>query len=322
MKIAIDKTRKRIIADNADRTVDYFCPVCHESVILKRGHIVSAHYAHKTSVCKDDWHHDMSEWHLSMQERFPEEQREIVVKNNGEIHRADILSENMVIEFQHSPISPDELLARNRFYTLAGYKIAWVFDLQDEYNSGNIELVKECLDSQKFEWSNPKSFMQFLPTSRKYDKNTNIYLYWINEYGYECFNRVIYTNKRMNKTDFSNFYVSIHSQKFLINSCKELSVERFFMTHDELLEEYINKCNVKYNLKVAYFKGYNECDYICPINGKFGLSERGKMKCFQCHSCLALDKYKKGCFSYCCYPKQAENIKTICSNENYKIPVY
>lgn len=322
MKIAINEEKKRIVAEDANRETKYFCPVCQEPVILKRGHIVSAHYAHKNNVCKDDWHHDMSEWHSSMQNRFPEDQREIVVKNNGKIHRADILSKNKVIEFQHSSISSDELMERNAFYTKAGYQISWVFDLQEEYNSGKIKFIQEYNSGIRFAWENPKGYMRFFPTPKKYDKDINIFLYWIDENEYENFYRVIWTKKNNKFVDFSEFIVSSHSQKFKLNECKGLQVDRFFMNHDDLLKERIEEANVKYEKKIWLFKNHSRNEYVCPKDGQFGLCRKDKMICSECLSCLALDDYMNGCYSYCCYPKKIKDIDTIYTEKDYRVPVY
>jgi len=50
---------------------------------------------------------------------------EVVIRHGGITHRADIVgNRNTVIELQHSPISPDEVRARERFYG----SMIWVFD--------------------------------------------------------------------------------------------------------------------------------------------------------------------------------------------------
>ena len=42
----------------------------------------------------------------------------------------------VVYEFQHSPLSPEELDDRNAFYNSLGYKVIWIFDLFDQYENG------------------------------------------------------------------------------------------------------------------------------------------------------------------------------------------
>ena len=64
----------------------------------------------------------MSLWHSLWQDKFPKETQEIVKKKDGKTHRADVLleSKKVVIEFQYSPMSPDEFSDRNDFYNDLG----------------------------------------------------------------------------------------------------------------------------------------------------------------------------------------------------------
>ena len=129
---ANDKNGKSILIDDAIIGEEYFCPVCGKPLIIKaKNSDIATHFAHK-SKCLDDWSHDMSEWHKAWQEKFPEQYREIVLENNGIKHRADVLINNTVIEFQHSPITNKEILARNEFYLSCGYRVVWVFDATDK----------------------------------------------------------------------------------------------------------------------------------------------------------------------------------------------
>ena len=142
MQIAMDEDGKRILAYNTKVGDNFLCPICGGDVILRRGSINIEHFAHRPNeCCADNWHYDMSEWHYSMQERFPEEQREVIVNYMGQTHRADILHGKQIIEFQHSPISIEELEERNNFYNAAGYSVAWVFDVQSQYDSKAITIM-------------------------------------------------------------------------------------------------------------------------------------------------------------------------------------
>ena len=74
----------------------------------------------------------MSEWHFEWQSKFPIDSREVVVERDGVVHRADILINDTVIEFQHSPINGEEFEARNSFYKNCGYRVVWLFDVADK----------------------------------------------------------------------------------------------------------------------------------------------------------------------------------------------
>lgn len=124
MFVARDTEGTLIWADEANKQTDYFCPVCSGKLILRAGEVNAHHFAHEAGACPDHWHYDMSDWHKTMQEQFPIECREVVMKHNGEIHRADIFKDGVVVEFQHSPITPQEFRERNTFYNTLGYKVA------------------------------------------------------------------------------------------------------------------------------------------------------------------------------------------------------
>ena len=151
MFVALTYDGKRISIDNAQKDVLYFCPICGEKLTIRAVNScnVKTHFAHKRGTeCLDNWSHDMSEWHLAWQKRFPEECREVVVENDGVKHRADILIGDNVIEFQHSPITFDEIMQRNNFYLSCGYNVVWVFDANDRIkNSLDISIdPMECGD--------------------------------------------------------------------------------------------------------------------------------------------------------------------------------
>lgn len=142
LQFAVDVSGKRVCAENAERGLEYVCPLCGEPVILRRGEIKIPHFAHKSGreLC-DGWHYDTSEWHYSKQCLFPAECREVVVESNGIKHRADILLDGIVIEFQHSPISAGEFENRNNFYTSCGYNVVWVFDMTPPEKRGQFRIA-------------------------------------------------------------------------------------------------------------------------------------------------------------------------------------
>lgn len=151
MFFAFDENRQKVNVNNATKDHQYFCPICGECLSIRAmdSLAMKAHFAHKRGTMCDDWDHDMSEWHCTWQEKFPEEYREVVVENNGVKHRADILINNTVIEFQHSPITAEELKRRNDFYLSCGYNIVWVFDAtnQIQNRAGGAIDPMQCRDT-------------------------------------------------------------------------------------------------------------------------------------------------------------------------------
>lgn len=136
MLIGIDETGIRTNIDEAEKGKQYYCPLCNGELIQKLGDIRKHHYAHKSGVenC-DGWHYDTTEWHTNWQKLFPEECREVVKTAGNEKHRADVLIGNVVIEFQHSSLSPEEFEERNGFYTELGYIVIWVFDTIEQWGN-------------------------------------------------------------------------------------------------------------------------------------------------------------------------------------------
>ena len=76
MYIALNSKKQRIHISDALEGDKYYCPVCDEEVIKRKGTINAHHFAHKNnSQCleKDGWHYDMSDWHYDWQNQFPVE---------------------------------------------------------------------------------------------------------------------------------------------------------------------------------------------------------------------------------------------------------
>lgn len=104
------------------------CPACSGEVIAKCGDINIWHWAHKDTVDCDTWHEPETKWHLAWKSMFPSSWAEVPVIKYGKKHIADIIRpDGLVIEFQHSPISPDQIRSREIFYQ----NMIWVFDIQE-----------------------------------------------------------------------------------------------------------------------------------------------------------------------------------------------
>lgn len=165
-RYALDENGKTVHISETHNKNNYYCLSCNEKLILKKGEINAHHFAHIAgSQCSDNWNYDMSEWHEEWQNRFPKENREVVLASNGEKHRADVLIDNTVIEFQHSSLSSHEFERRNDFYLSLGYNIIWIFDVADLYESGAIEPLDDS--DVKYKWRRPfKTFDYFNPKNK------------------------------------------------------------------------------------------------------------------------------------------------------------
>ena len=146
MFIAKDSKNDNIKAENATAGKDYYCPTCRERVFPRHcsndGRFFRTHFSHYPKApCTDSWHsdYDISDWHYNWQMEFPVENQEIPLNFGGIAHRADIIVDRTVVEFQHTKMSNRKFMERNRFYTELGYKIVWLFDLSEQYESGALK---------------------------------------------------------------------------------------------------------------------------------------------------------------------------------------
>lgn len=157
MIIALNKERQRIHIENADSSMECYCPCCAERLVQRKGRLRRHHFAHYPgSVCSDSWEgqYDMSDWHFDWQNRFPKENQEVILALGGIRHRADVLIGRTVVEFQRSNLSAKAFQDRNSFYTNLGCKVIWVFDLTERFASGDLRCEG---DEKNFHWTKPNN---------------------------------------------------------------------------------------------------------------------------------------------------------------------
>jgi competence protein CoiA len=98
------------------------CPGCGEELIPKCGSLISWHWAHQAREDCDPWWEPECAWHLEWKGLVDPQYCEVVM---GE-HRADICSSTgLVVELQHSALSPEDVLAREAFYR---DRLIWMYD--------------------------------------------------------------------------------------------------------------------------------------------------------------------------------------------------
>lgn len=120
MEFAIINGRREVPTPRCRGT----CPVCGEPVLAKCGSKIVWHWSHGSNRHCDPWWENETVWHRDWKACFPEAQREVVHFDvTGEKHVADVqTARGMIIEFQNSPMPPDELRGRERFYG----KMIWI----------------------------------------------------------------------------------------------------------------------------------------------------------------------------------------------------
>ncbi len=103
------------------------CTCCFQPVIAKCGTRKIWHWAHKSKTDCDNWWETETEWHRAWKSNYPMEWQEIslVDESTSEKHIADVRTpHNLVIEFQHSHIDPQERTSREKFYK----NMVWIVD--------------------------------------------------------------------------------------------------------------------------------------------------------------------------------------------------
>lgn len=133
IRFAHNEQMKRVCIKDALPDEVYCCPSCEEELTQRHGPTNEHCFAHKKGTECDAWG-CMGEWHNAWQDSFPEENREVVLKSGDETHRADVYINNIILEFQDSPISSDELRKRINFYTKQGTLI-FIFNQTKRYIS-------------------------------------------------------------------------------------------------------------------------------------------------------------------------------------------
>ncbi len=123
MKYAIVESQKR----EAAKGLKGFCPICGLPVRPKCGKYKINHWAHISNENCDKWWENETEWHRNWKDKFPRDWQEIIAydEENDEKHIADIKTDlGMVIEIQHSFISDEERLSREKFFK----NMIWIVD--------------------------------------------------------------------------------------------------------------------------------------------------------------------------------------------------
>ena len=235
MIYALTKEKKKIASYDANKGELYFCPCCNSELILKCGKTNIPHFAHKNLLDCDSFSSDMSEWHIEWQNRFPIENREVVMRHTFSpedkyiykygivvgkeyIHRADVCIGNYVIEFQHSTITKQQFDLRNYFYSKCGYKVIWVFDFRDECASERMECYNEWFKPYDnggiWKWSYPSKLMSSVIPQK--DKNVRLIFQVADEVsdGIGYIELVTWAIDNVYEADYKRFYTSYKITNF------------------------------------------------------------------------------------------------------------
>lgn len=208
------------------------CQHCGSGMIAKCGELRRYHWAHKSKRNCDEWQSGKeTDWHYNWKKTIGLAFAEKKIIKDDKYHIADILiqgeggKDNLIIEFQNSPISQEELMKREDFY---GTGLIWVINgtaLRDKF------IIDKTFISYEYDnwWFFPKYDFYFL------DKNPLIKQgAWI---------------------------ISIPQSKYSLEYEKFLLTEGF-LKHNPTFQKIISTRD--YYLERVYYKplsesGFNEC---------------------------------------------------------------
>ncbi len=232
-----------------------------------------------------------------------------------------MLIDNTVVDFQHSPISADEFFERNSFYTKAGYRVAWVFDVADKLN----RQIK-CTDPNHFNtfrWSDPARFLTVAPAPHnKSITNISICFCFTTEFGDDGTHEDGGIYKVLWATpDYKHFKIN-DSCYIDAELSPDMNMDLFFYTPEQWLLFYA-KDLPRYTIMNCGFKGKTYESYQCPV-----LHDWTKISnCDYCQYCGLIDEFhptkeKNGWHIYCCYPKvireNEEGYEEMSDNPNFQ----
>ena len=215
MLFAVDYNDKRIHIDDTHSNQEYYCPYCGAPLITRKGEIRQHHFAHKQKhLCSDSWErshsYDISPWHNEWQSLFPKENQEVKLSLGDTTHRADVMIDRTVIEFQHSIMPVKAFDDRNNFYFNLGNKVIWLFDLSDLLAENQLSYTSTDTGLE-FQWKNPKkAFNNYDVQSGCIDlffqlkedsEHCIVRVLDVSIYGFECF----YTTDFMSQNDFLTY---------------------------------------------------------------------------------------------------------------------
>ncbi len=132
------------IVDNVEREaapkLTGVCKCCGSEVIGKCGVHIAWHWAHSSRAECDPWWETETVWHRNWKNHFPLNCQEVIHYDPAtkEKHIADIKTPHgIIIEFQNSPIKPEELISRESFYE----SMIWVVNgCRSDFDKINFQL--------------------------------------------------------------------------------------------------------------------------------------------------------------------------------------
>ena len=201
------------------------CLCCGADVIAKCGKIRRWHWAHKNNEeCSYSKKEFKTQWHLDWQYHFHKDWQEVrcTDEQTGEVHIADIKTPSgLVVEFQHSAITPEERSSREQFHK----NMIWVVDgtrLKNDFKNffANFRIWKQIQEqTQNRQYSVYKGFIHNRIPMRWLKSTTTVY--------FDFHNNVDNTASQQEK-DFRNLmwgFFKIDGEHFVVSISRDCFVD-------------------------------------------------------------------------------------------------
>lgn len=155
---ALDSHNTLVFAQKAHKHQDYICLECCNTVRVRSGAHRQPHFYHikPNNACRQ---HSKGMAHLLLQyylkAQLPEDEAFIEYRF-ADINRiADVvwITKRLVYEIQYSPISAEEIIARNNAYASIGYQVIWILHDQ-RYNKDKLTSAEDILQTTTHYFSN------------------------------------------------------------------------------------------------------------------------------------------------------------------------
>lgn len=298
MRFAKNLIEMRVCADDAVRGEKYFCPTCNKELVLRRGKVMSPHFAHYPHhPCIDTWTYDETNWQREQQKKYPSEKQEILVKYKEELHRADVIIGNNVLLFQKEPISTRFFAEKTTYFHNAGKDVFWIFDVEKDYQSKSIRINPK--EQNIIFWDTPLSCLKkFNPKS---ETHTFVFLMF-NE---TCTVKVEWVAPN---SDFKRFIVdsSYYPDLMTVQGCEEAKLNQYGRF------EAFKQRNTPWHKKASSTNSAPDKRWhICEKTGRWHLDA-----CKTCEHNLICEyrstneksTTRGGLFFYCCYPRELNKV--------------
>ncbi len=197
---------------------------CGKIVRARCGKINTEHWAHiETESLYDIESHN--DWHVSWKKFF--EKRGYMTEKRFGNFIADAYNPktNTVVEYQHSSITPQEIIDRCKHHKSENRNVIWILDYTKEYKDGRVKLTKKIRNRNEFysfgiKWQT-KSYIEGLFTFNEEVGIPNVLTFFNIISNYDDNNYVPLEIFKENTEEPSNVSYDIDKHKFVLLKIKK-----------------------------------------------------------------------------------------------------